>query len=315
MQSPHAILFVHLGPQLPHWLSGSLYQARIFNDCPIFVAAEARALAHAAISSSLNVTQIALEDTGISENRSIFREISPFDRAFRSGFWTFTTERFFVIESVISQLSLHNVIYLENDVLLYCDLNVLVPKLSALYPAIAATFDNDVRCVPGIMYIRGERAMTQLSNCILEELQASMLAEHSTKVNDMALLGALRSRGSDTVDHLPIVPPDYPARLRSPAGHVPSDPLSYSRHFDALQMIFDAAALGQYLGGIDPRNNPLPTKGFVNESCVFDPRIVGARMITDGSGRRIPVVETASGLHHVANLHIHSKNPQPFLSI
>ena len=96
--------------------------------------------------------------------------------------------------------------------------------------------------------------------------------------------------------------------------HVAADPSRYWQHFEALHMIFDAAALGQYLGGIDPRNAPGPSVGFVNESCIFDPRILRPRMTSDGDGRRVPVVETVSGLHRVANLHIHSKNPAPFLS-
>src|SRR5262249_44426075 len=110
-------------------------------------------------------------------------------------------------------------------------------------------------------------------------------------------------------------PPDYPGPLRSPAGHTAGDPASYSRHFAELGCIFDAAAIGQFLGGIDPRNSAGSTVGFINERCGFHPTLLKPRMASDAHGRRRPVVETASGVHPVANLHVHSKNLAPFLSV
>ena len=37
-------------------------------------------------------------------------------------------------------------------------------------------------------------------------------------------------------------------------------------------------------------------------------------MVRNAQDLKVPVIETASGVHPVANLHIHSKNPAPFLS-
>jgi hypothetical protein len=299
---------------IPPWIIGALTQARTFNACPIALIAESAALAQANLPKSLDIAAYALEDIGVSEKHEIFLEISPLDRAFRGGFWTHTTERFFAIESAIEKYSLKNVVHLENDVLLYCDLNLVVPKLFRLYCGIAATFDNDTRCVPGIMYIPDAGAIGKLTDYILTALQTPMSVREVANINDMALLGSYRLLGATAIDHLPIIPPDYPAELRSASGHVAADASCYSKNFDTLGMIFDAAALGQYLGGIDPRNDRRPSHGFVNESCLFDPRLLKVRMARDARGLVVPVVETASGIHPVANLHIHSKNPAPFLS-
>jgi hypothetical protein len=130
----------------------------------------------------------------------------------------------------------------------------------------------------------------------------------------MDLLGAFRQLGPRAIDHLPIVPPDYPGPLRSAAGHVAVVPACYWKNFSELGAVFDAAALGQFLGGIDPRNDSRPSQGFVNESCVFDPRLAKVRMGADEHARRVPFIETASGRHKVANLHLHSKNLRPFMS-
>jgi hypothetical protein len=318
MSLSSTILFVHLGAQLPTWLAGALYQARLFNACPIFLAAEERALAAAPLDPALRIDALPLETVGISEKHRRFRALAPFDRGFRDGFWMFTTERFFVVESAMAKLRLENLLHVENDVLLYCDAATLAPSLAALYPGIAATFDGDQRCVPGLLFIRNGAAIAHLTAYILHALQflarGNLSAEAKAAINDMALLAMFRAEAPGAIDHLPIVPPDYPLPLRSQMGHVPADPAAYSRYFDRLGLVFDAAALGQYLGGVDPRNAPPPTRGFVNESCVFDPRALRLRMGADAAGRRVPLVETASGTHKVANLHIHAKDPGPFLS-
>ncbi len=276
--------------------------------------ADACALATARLPTSLGLSSVALQDLGISDKQRQFREVSPLDRTFRDGFWTYTSERFFVVETAMEKLALGDVVHLENDVMLYCSLDSLGPRLSQMYEGIAATFDNDARCVPGIVYFRSRNSAAALTDFFVAALRQVATTPMAQGINDMVLLGALRARGPSTIDHLPIVPPDYPSVLRSAAGHTVADAACYSRNFDSLGLVFDAAALGQFLGGVDPRNSSGPTAGFVNESCVFDPRVLRPRFVRDEQGRRVPVVETASGLHRIANLHIHSKNPAPFLS-
>lgn len=312
MSSDHSIVFVHLGPALPAWTVEALAQARLFNSCPIILAAEATALEAASLPP--DVTTVALEELGVSPKQAAFRQASPLDRDFRGGFWTYTTERFFVLESIMARLGLRQVVHLENDVLLYADLAGLAPKLAALYPGLAATFDNDQRCVPGLVYVADAAALSGLTDFILFHLARlrSLPPEQLRGLNDMSLLGGYRIPG--TVGALPVVPPDYPAPLKSAAGHAAADPALYSRDFAALGLVFDAAALGQYLGGVDPRNQAGDSRGFINESCVFDARLLKTRMVIGADGLKRPVVETSSGIHPVANLHIHAKALAGFLS-
>ncbi len=76
--------------------------------------------------------------------------------------------------------------------------------------------------------------------------------------------------------------------------------------------IFDAAAIGQYVGGVDPRNTPGDTRGFVNETCVIKYADEGEIMWTteDASGFRKPFLKIKGNNTKVPifNLHIHSKN-------
>jgi hypothetical protein len=88
-----------------------------------------------------------------------------------------------------------------------------------------------------------------------------------------------------------------------------SDPVKSFVSNGFQKYIFDAAAIGQYVGGVDPRNIDGDTRGFVNETCVIkynDEGEIGWRSYAGftrpfiklyGSGVEIPIF----------NLHIHSK--------
>lgn len=311
------VIFIHLGLTLPSWLHHAVRQVRLFNKCRLILAADADVLNRLRIPSELAVDVISIQSLGISEKHRTFRKVSPLDRRLRDGFWTYTTERFFVLETIMKQLSLSDVVHLENDVMLYCDLEELVPKLKELYRGIAATFDNDRRCVPGFLYVPNSSSIGHLNDFIitmLREIRTQQGRRASIDINDMSLLGDFRSEGPLAIDHLPIIPPDYAGTLRSKLGHAAANPACYSRHFAILQMIFDAAALGQYLGGVGCRSPTYRDSGFINESCVFDPRAIQVRFCLDAANRRIPMIETAAGIVPVANLHIHSKALQLFSS-
>ncbi len=317
-KNSHAILFVHIGATLPPWLGDAVTQARIFNDCPVYLAAAEPALAEARFPSGHGLTSVPLETIPISEKQKVFRRISPMDRNLGGGFWNHTTERFFVIEGVIRLLNLSNVVHLENDVLLYCDLEDLVPKLAKLYSGATATFINDALCVPGLVFIPDIGAAARLTRALVTTLEAAIRSPHFSSqpgyLNDMSLLGMMRDNGAYLIDHLPIVPSDYPVPLQSAAGQTPAEAPRFSQHCDALGYIFDGAALGQFLGGVDPRTLPQPTVGYINQYTVFDPRLLNPRMTTDEAGRKIPIVKTPKGITKIANLHMHSKNLRPFLS-
>lgn len=67
--------------------------------------------------------------------------------------------------------------------------------------------------------------------------------------------------------------------------------------------------LTQYLGGVDPRNIPGNSTGFVNESCVVKPN----KMNFEWRTRDGMLVPFADGLPLV-NLHVHSKDTTRFRS-
>jgi hypothetical protein len=214
--------------------------------------------------------------------------------SFRDSFWISTTARFFYIEKFIELFKLHNVFHIENDIMLYETTQNILKNLdqNEMY----MVQDCKSRVVPSIIFIPNVNSISKLNKYILKTLTG-------TFINDMELLGS------------------YP--FKKLFDFNPTDTTATGN------IIFDGAAIGQFLGGVDPRNlNPPadyinticnPRVGFINETCDFkldnlNPKIFFKKSI--GSNLQelnIPFSNyhdnntQANYLKRIANLHIHSK--------
>ncbi len=310
LQAEHSIVFVHVGPRLPDYMEDSLSQARLFNKtCPIYLAASQEALQGLSEKArAASPTLVPLETLQKTENHLCFNNFSVMDRSFRGGFWHYTSERFFYLEEVIAHYDLHQVFHLENDNMLYVDLEKILPVFMQYYPGIAATFDNDRRCIPGFVYIADKQIIADLTTLMANQAHAGK--------NDMEFLAIFKDHVQrEGIDHLPIVMENYfdYYEALSPAGHRVRNPRLYSQHGDYFDSIFDAAALGQYLGGIDPKNGA-SSPGFINESCIFNPSKLHFRWERDLEGRNVPYAYFEGVERRINNLHIHCKNLKLFSS-
>lgn len=326
-EAPHlsTVVFVHLGPEIPAYAAVAIRQAARFGATTIHLAAEKAALQRFALPPGLPVVPVALDGIELTPLHREFRAICPFNRSFRGGFWTFTTERFFFLAALLEKLGLESVIHLENDVMLYTEADALTEKLAELYEGVALPFDNDARAIPGIVFIRRPASLAALCETIV----ASLRRNPDPRQNDMTLLAAARRvLGPAGVDALPSLPQGYTGPWRSRAGHTTADASLYSRHQAEFGCIFDAAAIGQYLGGPDPRNgrrwfhfhkktpsfDAPPRPGFINESALFDASSFTYAWTTDAKDRKIPLMQSGDETVPIANLHIHCKNLAYFAS-
>lgn len=300
-----SIAFVHLGNSLPDYIFDSLYQARLFNkDCDIFLLANKEALEKADLSR-LKITAIEVEGLPKSQTHDEFCQKSHLDREWRQGFWFYTSERFLYLDDFMQHYDIKQLFHLENDCVLYRDLNELMPIFESKYPHIAAVFDNDDRCIPSFMYFATKDDAHDLA------IFFTHCADQGR--NDMQVIALFKERKK--IKNLPIISPDYIHRygLKNKLGQKSVSPNLYSRHFSLFNSIFDAAALGQYLGGIDPRNGDIQV-GFVNETCLINPSYLRYFWGIDELGRKIPYIFVEKDYYRINNLHIHCKNLKPFLS-
>jgi hypothetical protein len=303
------IVFVHLGSQIPEYVYVALEQARLFNpQMDIYFIANEEAVKKTAYDFSRDTFKVVLCETLERSNyHQLFNQKSPLDQKYRDGFWRKATERFFYIHELMVSRNLQQVVHIESDNMLYVDIATMSEALSN-YKGIGAVFDSDNRCIPSFVYFADKKAIENL---------VAFMAEHASKgENDMETLASYRSSfPHDYIDNLPLIMPEYVRKygLINDLKQTSINAAAYTNNFSLFKSIFDGAAFGQYLGGIDPRNGP-SKPGFINETCLFKPSRFKFEWRKDEQGRKIPLALLGSSAYKINNLHIHSKRLEDFRS-
>ena len=284
-------VFVHVGPEVPAYAAEAVRQVRLFNtEADIYMLAEQE------VEGAVWVPLHSLER---SEAHEEFLARTPL-----VGFWRYATERFFYLEEFVKRGGLREVIHLENDVMVYFEGKELLESFrKCCKERLGAVFDNDRRCIPGLVYVPEAAVLARLTKFLAQEAGSGK--------NDMELLALFEG-----AEPLPVVPPEYGKSywLRSLSGLTAKDPSFFSRHAAAFASLFDAAALGQYLGGIDPIHPGGGKAGFVNESALYNPSFFHYEWVVDEGGRKVPFLHFEGKRWRINNLHIHSKNLAAFSS-
>ena len=208
-----------------------------------------------------------------------FANKSQLDKEFRSGFWHYTSARMFVLHAYMKKKNLTWVVHLENDVLVYHNCTKILNYANKR--AIYMPFDTYQRNIASIMLVPDA------------DILGKVLELYDFTKNDMQNFANKRG----LVENLPIC-------VSQPGMSDEQLWVSTKSHDD---FIFDAAAMGQLVGGVDPRNIGGDTRGFVNETCVIKYNDYGTIVWIDKkpyyrlhNGNTVPIF----------NLHIHSKNLQ-----
>lgn len=208
---------------------------------------------------------------------------------FRGGFWKLTSYRLFVVYEFMKIYNIEHVVHLENDVPIYYNCETLVPFLNK---KMYIPFDSYQRNIASIVYIPNQTIYYEI------------LKEYDFSKTDMENFSRIQQKTS-LIENFPIF-----------KTNESMDEFKFvTKNYDVFKFIFDGAAIGQYLGGVDPRNIPGDTRGFVNETCIVkynqyeflwkngDDNIKRPFLICEGE--EIPIF----------NLHIHSKNLSDFCSV
>ncbi|KKP29172.1 MAG: hypothetical protein UR12_C0013G0002 [candidate division TM6 bacterium GW2011_GWF2_30_66] len=303
----YSIIFIHLGASIPSYITHAIKQAKLFNKkCNIYLLTDNTSIL-ASIEKIPEANIINIAKIPISAYYKEFEQKTTLDKNSREGFWLNASKRFLVLHDFIKHRKLTNVFHIEYDTMLYANLEELMPIFTKNYPNMAAVFDNDDRCIPCFVYIKDELSSEKIAACFTKNAVSGK--------NDMEILAILKKEFPSFISNLPIITPDYIniVGLKSQSGKTTKTPFIYSNHIDEFNSIFDAAALGQFLGGIDPRNgNSKP--GFINESCLFNPSLLNFSWEKDNHNRDIPHATFANKKYKINTLHIHSKKLGNFVS-
>jgi len=213
-----------------------------------------------------------------------YYERTNLDKGFRNGFWALASLRFFYIYEFMEQHAIDNVIHIENDVLVYYNCDEIAQRAGKQH--VYLPFDCFDRNIASIMYIPSASVFRRI------------LDQYDLTTSDMENFVQISKR-CNLIQRFPIFP----------ANAYTSPEIQYvSENHHNFGYIFDAAAMGQYLGGIDPRNHPGDTRGFVNETCVI--KYNTYKFTWENQKPHIIINDLK---FPIFNLHIHHKNLHDFI--
>lgn len=264
-QEGSSLIYIHIGKILPEYIYDSIYQSLLISSTTkIYILLDDENISQFYekisqfninsytrnnFSFELNIQCIPLSILKLpNEYTTLINNLPEEIKNFRNSFWIYTIARFFYLENFMSLFKIINAFHIENDVMIYEDLAILQNCLDISKVYMVRDSVDPPRVIASIMYLN-KMELNNILNFMINKLQ---LNPH---LNDMQLLGSYKSTN---IEYLPF---DYTSNSN---------------------LIYDAAALGQYLGGVDYKNIPNfntmspieqklltfnnPTINFINET-------------------------------------------------
>lgn len=206
-------------------------------------------------------------------------------------------ERFFILNNFLKQNDKKDCLFLELDNLIYDDPNNWIESFSTR--DLGYMYDNVNRFASGIMYIKDKNSLDGYLNYILEFIKYS-----NDFMTEMTVLSIYYEQNKDKVQILPTY------------WNNSNIPEIAHNNFDKYNnSIFDAAAIGCYLLGMDPYH----TDGIIKTHLKslwsgIDYTNLNFEWKVDNEGRNKPYVWNGEKWILINNLHIHSKDLESGLS-
>lgn len=251
---------------------------------------------------SISMLDSCLSGVGydMNEYKNIIAKKNNFCVNFRNGFYVYTTQRFFYIEAICKMFNLTSFFHIENDIMFYQSFERIMTSMDHTNKMWMVQ-DSEHRVIPSVVFIPNYDSIRKLNTFIMDTTR-----NVPEFINDMGLLAMF---------------PDKHKFPIHPNGN----------------LMFDGAAIGQYLGGIDVDNvidkyntenkqTPPreliecinPTIGFINETSDFKPNTEQFSWIEKcTSPKNSPPLRKlyCNSDTAVSNLHVHSKQLYQFSSI
>ena len=270
MNKDDNLIFVWIGEKIPNWAVISIGIAVVNSKCNVY-------LLTTEYNKLISKKCIQIEINSFYDSNKSIHTLN--NDKFRDGFWIKTTERFFILRDFVIKNNIKFFFHAELDNLIF-DISELNYKLDKIGSGIFLPKDSVNRCIASLIYVNNSELLNQFCEYVLKNPK--------NLTNDMLLLGDF-SDGNKDVFFLP-----------NEAALNDFNDIDYLQK-DDTGGVFDAAAIGQYLFGIDARNSKLPIfNKFVNENSKFDLR---------NCMYKISIINNNATINDINlyNIHVHSK--------
>ncbi len=256
-----------------------------------------------------DVNFVFIEDLEMTYQHKIF--VQRYTNMSMNGFWRYTMERFFVVEEAMRKLNLKNVFHLEIDNMIYFKVDEILEKCKSI-DKILIPSDSERRYIAGTCFINNPDSLNALNR---------YFTEYCVNKDEMHSIMSF-TKIYNEVDTWPVLPPGDNIRLiYEDRRHCVDDIKRISKHSELFGGVFDAAAVGQYVGGIDPIHQQTNSDGFVNKDSIFGIDRAKFRWEkVDGGIQEGPRVLQRLNMnvneewYPIYNLHIHNKNLKRWMS-
>lgn len=285
-------ILIHMGSSFPDYVNICMTQIRKWNpeERIVFICEE---IHRENVRAPCEF--VPLDSVPMGEKREVFQRRSVLDEGFRSGFWRYSTERLFVLEDFMAWQGIGECIHMENDYMVYFPAEHVLRDLRREYSGLAAPYLGKGEMTFGVLYVKTVSA--------LADLTFFLVGMAHTGENEMRLGCRFFLANREEADFLPTI---------SNECEIDEKEYSYATaHGEGFRGVWDAAAYGQYLGGIDERNEGDRLVGFVNETCAFRTDQFEYSW-AESEGLRYPRCHRHGHSWPIYVLHIHSKYLEEF---
>jgi len=209
------------------------------------------------------------------------------DSDFRSGFWSASLKRFFVLQQYMEVTKTEKVAHTELDSVIFASREDLFSR-DLPSPGLFIPWNPPQLAIGSLVLVNGRESIQRLIRFATATQGFS---------NEMELLTSFLSDPSEPGFGLPTVDAlMYPGGNRVTVKNLLTE--------DHVGWLFDAARLGQWVLGVDPRN----LRGRFSTNHFTEPGMTLVK-VANGRGQQNPIVwgtdrATSSRL---ANIHVHSK--------
>jgi hypothetical protein len=204
-----------------------------------------------------------------------------------------TSERLYALNAYCKKENLSDIFHIENDVMVYENLNKLLPIIKSYYSKMVITPMADKDHTFAFVHIPSWQELEKF--CIYNLDQLKLGNDHLVKkynldmVHEMSIVKLYKDL-LDEVEFFPILP------------HGP-----YSLNFDKFNSIFDPASWGQYIGGTNNHGNNI---GYAGSHHIIGREILSGKMGARFNGK---FPETNTNIK-INSLHVHSKQLEKYIT-
>jgi hypothetical protein len=290
--------------KLPKYAIDTVHQLRLFYDgIVIFIINDYSSPFVSILQDKYQVTIVKYTEVECEEFDSVINKVGNKIQKIpgltgREDLFLCSFERFFLLKNLMLKFNLENIFFMELDNLVYDNPENWETIFSK--KDMSFMYDAPERCSSGISYFKNYLSLNKLNNYFLKFIL------NSTKfISEMGALWEFYEENNDIVQILP-----------THWGGETIDKLAYENFKEFNNTIFDAAAMGIYLGGIDPFHTGGQFKKFTKWwASAIDYTIYNFDWREDSEGRKIPYIKTENNdWLKINNLHVHSKRLEECLS-